>query len=150
MKRVLSILFFAFLFIGIISLTGTSLYSQSKEKGKKVTETKATKPLPPRDDTEDHIRCDEETHKKYSELRPRYLEIQRKIGEIDAKLKVNERNLETLKNMSEEEIEKEVREENIKKIEEENEALKASRKKIEEEGIEFYKIYEPIRHKCED
>jgi predicted metal-binding transcription factor (methanogenesis marker protein 9) len=149
MKRVLSILFFAFLFIGI-SLTGTSLYSQSKEKGKKVTETKATKPLPLRDDTEDHIRCDEETYKKYSELRPRYLEIQRKIGEIDAKLKANERNLETLKNMSEEEIEKEVREENIKKIEEENEALKASRKKIEEEGIEFYKIYEPIRHKCED
>jgi predicted nuclease with TOPRIM domain len=123
--------------------------AEPKEKSKKTTETKA-KQLIPKDDTEDHIRCDEETYKKYSELRPKYLEIQKKIGEIDARLKINEMNLEKLKNMSDEEIDKDVKDENIKNIENENSTLKANRKKLEEEGIEFYKIYEPIRHKCED
>ncbi len=124
-------------------------FAQTKEKPKKPQETK-TKQVQPKDDTEDYIRCDEETYKKYSELRPKYLEIQRKIGEIDAKLKMNDKNLEKLKEMSEEEIEKDVREENVKILEEENSRLKSDRKKLEEEGIEFYKVYEPVRHKCED
>lgn len=123
--------------------------AEPKEKSKKTTETKA-KQVAPKDDTEDHIRCDEETYKKYSELRPKYLEIQKKIGEIDARLKMNEKNLEKLKNMSDEEIDKDVRDENIQNIEKENSTLKVDRKKLEEEGIKFYKTYEPIRHKCED
>lgn len=125
------------------------VFAQSKDKTKKPADSKS-KQIQPKDDTEDYIRCDEETYKIYSELRPKYLEIQRRIGEIDAKLKINEKNLDRLKEMSEEEIDKEVREENIKIIEEENSKLKLERKRLEEEGIEFYKKYEPIRHKCED
>jgi len=147
MKNVLLILLVVCMFGGGMY---PSLYADSKEKPKKVQETKATKTAPPKDDTEDHIRCDEETYKKYSELRPKYMEIQRQIGGIDAKLKANEKNLDTLKGMSDEEIDREVREENVKKLEEENSTLRTNRKRLEEEGIEFYKIYEPVRHKCED
>lgn len=122
---------------------------EKKNKHQKMPKQRA-KQLQPQDDIADHIRCDEETYKKYSELRPRYLEIQRKIGEIDARLKVNYNNIERLKEMSDMEIDQDVRDENIRMMEEENSRLKVERKRIEEEGIEFYKIYEPIRHKCED
>lgn len=123
--------------------------AEKKDKPQKVPKQKARQ-LPPQDDIADHIRCDEETYKKYSELRPRYLEIQRKIGEIDARLKVNHNNIERLKEMSDMEIDQDVRDENIRIMEEENSRLKIERKRFEEEGIEFYKTYEPIRHSCED
>jgi len=146
MKKRLLIVLSIFL---IMSIPLSYIFAKEKEKPQKKQESKVKQVLP-RDDTEDHIRCDEETYKKYSELRPKYLDIQRKIGEIDAKLKMNNKNLEKLKEMSDEEIDKDVREENIKIIEEENSRLKLDRKRLENEGIQFYKIYEPIRHKCED
>ncbi len=127
----------------------SDLRAETRGKSKKEAE-KNVKQAIPKDDTEDHIRCDEETYKKYNELKPKYLDVQRKIGEIDARLKMNENNLEKLKRMSDEEIDKDVRDENIKNIEDENSRLKSERKKLEEEGIEFYKIYEPFRHRCED
>lgn len=133
----------------IISIPLSYIFAQEKEKPQKKEEGRVKQVLP-KDDTKDYIRCDEETYKKYSELRPKYLDIQRKIGEIDAKLKMNNRNLEKLKGMSDDEIDKDVREENIKIIEEESSRLKLDRKRLEEEGIQFYKTYEPIRHKCED
>ncbi|MCX7942953.1 MAG: hypothetical protein N2746_00360 [Deltaproteobacteria bacterium] len=137
-------------FFLIVLLFGSASYAQTKDKTKKSQETKI-KQVPPKDDTHDYIRCPEEdVYKRYLELKPRYLEIQKKIGEIEAKIKMNEKNLEKLKEMSDNEIDKDVKEENIKIIEDENSRLKLEKKKMEEEGIEFYKIYEPIRHKCED
>ncbi len=149
MKDIVKKLSILFVILFSVSLSYSDDGNKQQDKSNKSTGQKV-KRTALQDDTEDYIRCDEETYKKYSELKPKYLDIQRKIGEIDARLKMNDKNIERLKDMSDEEIDKDVRDENIKSMQEENQKLRTDRKKLEEEGIEFYKIYEPVRHKCED
>jgi hypothetical protein len=128
---------------------------EKAKKGKGAKEGAA--PAPPQgfkgaviEETHDYIRCKDDVYQKFLQAREEYTALKRQQTNLLSLINREQKTLEKIQELSDDEIEADVKATQVKALSKTIEEAQDKLKKLEPKLMEKLYKYEPLRSKCED